>query len=139
MNRTHLLLIAIMVTATISLAQNNVEVVVKNIKGKTGNIRLALFNTEDQFLKTPYKGEILKIEGETMTVLFKDLPAGTYGASAVHDENTNGKLDTGMMGIPKEGFGFSNDASAMFGPPSFKEAAFKIPEVKTVSVTLKYM
>ena len=139
MNTKSGLLIALMAMAGFTFAQTTIEVVIKNIKGKEGVMRVALFNSEEKFLKTPFKGEIVKVSGETMTVIFKDLPAGTYGASAVHDENVNEKMDTGVMGIPKEGFGFSNDAMGMFGPPDFKEAAFKVPQTKSVSVTLKYM
>lgn len=139
MNKKITLTAIVIFTSVFSFAQSTVEVVIKNIKGTTGNLRVALFNSEEQFLKTVYKGEIVKISGETMTVIFKDVPAGTYGASAVHDENANGKMDTGMMGVPKEGFGFSNDAMGMFGPPKFKEASFTLPATRSVSVTLKYM
>jgi uncharacterized protein (DUF2141 family) len=41
-----------------------------------------------------------------------------------HDENDNGKLDTGFLGIPKEGTTASNQASRAFGPPRFEDARF---------------
>lgn len=44
--------------------------------------------------------------------------------AVVHDENTNGKLDTNWIGIPAEGYGFSNDAKALLGAPSFSDASF---------------
>jgi len=137
MNKKLILIAVVMIAATFTFAQNNVEVVVKNIKGTTGNLRVVLFNSKDTFLKTPYKAEIIKISGETMTVVFKNVPAGTYGASAVHDENANGKLDKGAMGIPEESYGFSNDASSSFGPPQFEDAAFTFPATKSVSITLQ--
>lgn len=139
MNTKYILTVLTLFTVSFTFAQSNVEVVIKKIKGTAGSLRVALFNSEEQFLKTPYKGEIVKISGETVTVVFKNVPAGTYGASVIHDENENEKMDTGMMGIPKEGFGFSNDAMGMFGPPKFKEASFVLPATKSVSVTLKYM
>jgi uncharacterized protein (DUF2141 family) len=56
---------------------------------------------------------------------WNSVPAGTYALSCFHDENQNGRLDTGMFGIPVEGYGFSNEAKAsLFGPPSFAEAKF---------------
>lgn len=139
MNTKYILTVLTLFTASFTFAQSNVEVVIKKIKGTAGSLRVALFNSEEQFLKTPYKGEIVKISGETVTVVFKNVPAGTYGASVIHDENENEKMDTGMMGIPKEGFGFSNDAMGMFSPPKFKEASFVLPATKSVSVTLRYM
>jgi uncharacterized protein (DUF2141 family) len=50
---------------------------------------------------------------------FLDIPAGTYTLVIVHDENMSSKLDTNWLGIPTEGYGFSNDAKVMLGPPSF--------------------
>jgi uncharacterized protein (DUF2141 family) len=52
-------------------------------------------------------------------------PAGTYALVVVHDENMNGKLDTTRLGIPMEGYGFSNDARAFLGAPSFSAASFQ--------------
>jgi uncharacterized protein (DUF2141 family) len=44
----------------------------------------------------------------------------------MHDENNNGKLDVNFLGIPTEGVGASNDAKAMFGPPTFDAAKFVV-------------
>jgi uncharacterized protein (DUF2141 family) len=41
-----------------------------------------------------------------------------------HDENSNGKLDTNLLGIPREGVSASNNAKGHFGPPKFDAAAF---------------
>ena len=59
------------------------------------------------------------------TLMFDNLPSGIYALALIHDENGNGKLDT-MMGIPKEGFGFSKNPAIRFGPPSFKSAEVAI-------------
>ena len=56
---------------------------------------------------------------------FEEVPPGTYAMAVVHDENMNGKLDTGLLGIPTEGYGFSNDAKALFSAPSFADASFR--------------
>ncbi len=70
---------------------------------------------------------------------FGNLPSGTYALALIHDENGNGKLDT-MMGIPKEGFGFSKNPAISFGPPSFKSAGMVIVGGKTgESVKIKYL
>ena len=68
-----------------------------------------------------------------------NVPAGTWAVLAYHDENSNKKLDANFVGMPKEGYGFSNGAKATFGPPSFKDAAIPVGEGKvTAVVTLKY-
>jgi uncharacterized protein (DUF2141 family) len=73
------------------------------------------------------------------TLMFDNLPSGTYALALIHDENGNGKLDT-MMGIPKEGFGFSKNPAIRFGPPSFKSASVAIVAGKTdETVKVKYL
>lgn len=72
--------------------------------------------------------------------LFKNVPTGTYAVTIMHDENNNQKLDTGLFGIPKEGYGFSNNAKpGMFGPPPFAKAAFAFrPPKHTITIKVRY-
>jgi uncharacterized protein (DUF2141 family) len=64
------------------------------------------------------------VDGSSATVVFRGLPPGYYAVAFFHDENGNGRLDTGTFGRPLEGYGFSNDARGRMGPPSFAAAAF---------------
>jgi uncharacterized protein (DUF2141 family) len=57
----------------------------------------------------------------------------------MHDSNENGKLDSNFFGVPKEGFGFSNDAMGSCGPPSFAKARVNLSADKMISIILKYM
>ena len=57
-----------------------------------------------------------------------ELEAGTYSIGFFIDKNDNEKLDTNFLGVPKEQFGFSNDAMGRFGPPSFEAASFNLDE-----------
>lgn len=56
-------------------------------------------------------------------IVVPTLKEGDYAVAIVHDENGNGKLDT-MMGIPREGFGFSRNPTIVAGPPSFSQSRF---------------
>ncbi len=67
----------------------------------------------------------VEVTGPTLTVAFPDLAPGTYAVSLFHDANGNGKLDTNFIGIPKEGYGFSNNVGAR-GKPKFDEAKFTL-------------
>ena len=105
-----------------------------------GTIRVALFNKEEEFLKTPLQRKVVKVSGKEVKVVFEYLPFGDYAVSAIHDENENGELDSNVIGIPKEGFAFSNNAMGMFGPPSFGKAKVKIQDkLLQQSISLKYM
>lgn len=67
----------------------------------------------------------VEVTGPTLTVTIPDLAPGTYAVSLFHDANGNGKLDTNFIGIPKEGYGFSNNVGAR-GKPTFAEAKFTL-------------
>lgn len=56
-----------------------------------------------------------------LTLRFGDLPPGDYAVRLFHDEDGDGRMKTGALGRPAEGFGFSNGARARLGPPSFGE------------------
>lgn len=72
-------------------------------------------------------------------IRFDDLPPGKYAAALIHDENSNAKLDT-LLGIPREGFGFSRNPPIGFGPPRFTAAEFALDGVaETQQVTMRYM
>jgi len=64
------------------------------------------------------------ITNKTSTCAFDPIPAGTYAVACFHDENKNGKLETGLFGIPTEGTVVSNHAKGFMGPPSFDKAKF---------------
>ncbi|WP_353859860.1 DUF2141 domain-containing protein [Azospirillum formosense] len=75
----------------------------------------------------------------SVSVSVPDVPPGTYALRAYHDENGNGQLDRNLLGVPREGFGFGNDAAVLLAPPSFRDAAVTVGEdgVETV-LTLRY-
>lgn len=67
---------------------------------------------------------VIKIREEEARCDFEDIPPGTYAIAVIHDENMNGKLDTNWLGIPTEGYGFSNEEKGGAGVPSFSNASF---------------
>jgi len=104
------------------------DVVVKitNFDTNKGKVFIALYNSETSFLGTGFKSIITSIKNNACTVTFKDVPQGIYAISLFHDENGNNKMDSNFLGIPKEPYGFSNQKKGRFGPPKFKEVAFKL-------------
>ena len=79
---------------------------------------------------------IIKIRKSQARCDFEDIPPGTYAMAVVHDENMNGKLDTNWMGIPTEGYGFSNDAKALLGAASFSAASF-LYDGRNIDLTMR--
>ena len=70
---------------------------------------------------------------------FNSIPTGRYALSVFHDENANAKLDT-LVGIPREGFGFSRNPVVRFGPPRFEKVSMELaPGFTRTSVRMQYL
>lgn len=114
-------------------------VVVSNVKSEKGYILVALYNSGRSFLVTPVKTASAKAKEGHVMVVFQDIPEGDYAATVLHDLNDNKKMDENLLGIPKEGFGFSNDAMGSFGPPGYKECIFPVAgNTVTTGVKLRH-
>jgi len=68
---------------------------------------------------------IAEVQGDSVQLVFDHLDAGHYAVKVFHDENGNGRLDSNFLGVPSEGYGFSNNAGR-FGPASFEDAGFDL-------------
>lgn len=130
------LLASVGVSAAVSAA--TLQVKIDGVASGKGKLRVAVCD-EASFLKKCAIGALAPAHTGTVTVDVPDVPAGNWAVMAYHDENDNQKLDRNEMGIPSEGYGFSNGASAKYGPPQFKQAAVAVgASAVPVSVALKY-
>jgi uncharacterized protein (DUF2141 family) len=129
------LLFAVLVFASLPAAGSaqssscpGIYIKILNIRNSTGTVACALFESPIgfpiDFLRYATNIMVIKIRDTQARCDFLNIPAGTYALAVIHDENMNGKLDTNWLGIPTEGYGFSNDAKALLGPPSFSAASF---------------
>jgi len=128
---------ALLLAATSSHA-GDLRVRFVGIEQEAGTLRVALFTSAADFAADKaYAQGRAPARSEGAEVVFADLPPGRYGVSSFHDENENGELDTNFVGVPKEPYGFSNDARGRFGPPGFDEIAFEFGEEdQTLEITL---
>lgn len=113
----------------ISVTASDIVIEISGLRKDAGIARTLLFNSAkgfpiDQFASVSAQDGI--IENGKASIVFKNVPAGVYAVSVIHDENINGKLDKRFLGIPKEGVGFSNNIRPFIGPPSFEQAQFTI-------------
>lgn len=116
-----------------------IHVKILNIRNSTGTVACALFESQEgfpnKFLHFATNIMIIKIRKSQARCDFEDIPPGTYAMAVVHDENMNGKLDADWIGIPTEGYGFSNNASVSLGAPSFSAASFEY-DGRSIDMTL---
>ena len=119
----------------------DVTVKATGFKNQTGPALVYLWKRTDTFpnkTENAFKTESAKIEGTSVTVVFKDVEPGEYAVSITHDENNNGKMDTGFMGKPKEGYGASNNPKNKLSAPSFDQCKFTLDASgKTIDIEMK--
>ena len=115
-----------------------VELELTGLRSAKGLVQVCLTRDSARFpecgpealLTLPARQARLRVDG---------LATGSYAVALFHDENRNGRLDT-MLGIPREGFGFSRNPPVAFGPPKFKAARFVVASGATEQrVQLKYL
>lgn len=126
--------------ATMSLYSANLTVVVTNIKNPEGNIIIGIFNKADSFPKEGKheKQLVIPIRDNEVTITVNNLPDGEYALAILHDENNNNQCDFNIIGIPKEGVGFSNNFKPRLKAPKFKDVKFSLHNDMTMSIKLIY-
>ena len=93
------------------------------LREKGGVVRCGLFERKG-WLKEVVASATSRATGATALCVFNKIRPGTYGLSAFHDQNSNGKLDTNFLGMPIEDYCASNNARGFLGPPSFDDSKF---------------
>ena len=120
--------------------KGTITVTITGLRNTKGAVLISLYNSGENFPRDAAKYAVGKgkaaIVNGTATIIFKNQPYGKYAIAVLHDENNNLKMDTNFFGIPKEGYGFSNNARGTFGPPSYEKAAFNL-NTPGMSITLK--
>jgi uncharacterized protein (DUF2141 family) len=112
-----------------------VSVQIDGARSQDGQIICRLFKPKSKFPRSgDFKTETAPINGGKGSCLFRNVPTGEYAIAIALDSNSNNKLDTNFLGIPVEGFGFSNNVSPKFSAPRFRDAAFN---AAADSVTLR--
>lgn len=103
------------------------------IRAQTGLIKVAVVDSQQAWdgKAAPVQADGAPARAEEASFTFKDLKPGSYAVMITHDENGNGKLDTNIMGIPLEGYGFSNNPQVM-RKPTWDEARFTVADSDVV-------
>ncbi len=128
--------LVILVSGFVNAQTATLTVNTSGFKNNDGKVKVGLYNNEGKFLKESYLAVTSEIKGLKATVLFKNIPVGEYAVSIFHDEDNDGKLKTGVFGIPKEDIACSNNAKGKMGPPKYEDAKFQVTKDATIAVTL---
>ena len=117
--------------AMAATAQHSIKVNVTNLENNEGVVRIELINSDEKVVEQ----QAVEISNNTCELTFEKVKNGTYAIRYYHDENNNGEMDTGLFGIPEEGYGFSNNATGFMGPPDFEDQLFEVK--KDLEMTLQ--
>ena len=120
-----------------------IHVKILNIRNRHGTVDCALFDSPEgfprDFLLSAQNVMVIKVRDTQARCDFEAIPPGTYALAVIHDENSNGKLEANWLGVPTEGYGFSNDAKALLGTPSFSAASFSYDgQTLDMTISLRY-
>ena len=103
------------------------ELSIAGARSTSGMLRLCLTSDPGNFPRCVDDSRAIRrsVPASQPVMRFEGLPLGTYAAAVIHDENGNRRLDT-LLGVPREGFGFSRNPAIRFGPPRFSAARFAL-------------
>jgi len=123
--------------------QNILRVHLDGFRSNNGKAHCTLYNdaaafpsNDDKALK---EGDSPSIADASTEIDFSGIPRGKYAVVCFHDENGNGKFDENMLGMPKEGYCFSNNVKPRFSAPKFDQCAFDYGGGdQSISITMLY-
>lgn len=137
--RVALALVLVACAAGVARAESLI-VELKGFRSDKGKALVALFASKEGFpdrVKKAVRRVEVDIKNRAAVVVLHDVAPGSYAVAVLHDEDGNKAMKTGLFGIPKEGYGASQDARGNFGPPSFGDARFEIRAGRKVTTRIK--
>ncbi len=120
-----------------------IKVEVTGMRNDNGKLGCSLFNGPDGFPRDgskKFRHAWARIKDGRGECFFSGVPAGDYAVTVFHDENSNEKFDMNWMGMPLEGYGFSNNIKPRFKAPDFDECKFHHDGtgIKEISIDMIY-
>jgi uncharacterized protein (DUF2141 family) len=114
-----------------------------DVQTARGHLRVALFRSARGFPDRAggaFARVVRRARAGTVRVTFEAVPPGPFAVTVHHDADADRAMDTGLFGMPQEGYGFSRDASAPFGPPDFAASRLVLAagQHRRVRIHLRY-
>jgi uncharacterized protein (DUF2141 family) len=120
-------------------AMGQLDVRFEGLRSTKGYLRACLTQNRTHFPKCERDPAALNASvaaGEHAHLVFFKVPPGDYALLVFHDENGNSRMDT-MLGIPREGVGFSRNPRLRFGAPGFDTVVISVPAGPSKEATVK--
>jgi uncharacterized protein (DUF2141 family) len=123
---------------TDSLYAADIKLSVDNITDTSGTLLWSMYGSKETYDSEsgPLFAGRSRVVGGTLDVTFHNMPSGSYAIKLFHDANDNGEMDKNIVGLPQEGYGFSNNVGS-FGPASFSDAKVDVKQNTQISIRLR--
>ncbi|MBD2079867.1 DUF2141 domain-containing protein [Leptolyngbya sp. FACHB-17] len=129
--------------STNTIANGCLTVEVNGLRNQKGIVCFSLFSGEQGFPNESDRAiasRFVEAKEASVSVIFDQLSPGEYAVAVIHDDNGDGKLNTGIFGIPKEGFGFSRNPKIGMSAPKFEETAVQVSGDGTkIQIDMNYL
>lgn len=129
----------VLLACSLSFAQHTLTIEIHNVRALDGEILVAVYDRPGAWLdKNQLKFESrAKARNGSATITIPAVPPGSYGIAILHDRNGNEEMDTNMLGVPLEGYGFSRNPSG-WRPPRFEDAAIPVNRDTRLVIEMRY-
>ncbi|MEC4816969.1 MAG: DUF2141 domain-containing protein [Scytonema sp. PMC 1069.18] len=126
------------------IKQNSqLTVEIEGLRNQKGQVCLSLFASSTGFPDNATKAvenRCVAITAKTLSVTFQNLRPGSYAVAVLHDVNRDNTANRNGLGIPLEGFGFSENPVILTSPPRFNDAAVLVAGSNTnIQIRLNYL
>lgn len=121
--------LALALSASAFASAGALEIEITDIRSTEGQLMVAVHGSAEGWdgKAPPVAARLHAPTGDSAVLRFEGLAPGSYAVQVMHDQNGNGKLDANFMGMPIEGYGFSNNPEVM-RKATFEEARIELVE-----------
>jgi len=121
---------------------NSISIKINKIESIKGNIQVSIFVNQKYFEdEKPYVKMVFPKKDYIKNGVFNcdfNLPNGTYGIVILDDEDSDGDMDYNFLGMPTEGYGFSNFIHKNLNRPIFSDFCFILNKKQDFNIKLRY-
>lgn len=122
--------------------KGNLIVEADSLNNQKGEVCFKLFSGSRGFPngnESAIKRQCVKIASNSLIITLNNIPSGSYAVSVFHDLNGDRKLNRNSLGMPTEGYGFSNNPIVSRGVPDYGECVFLVAGSNTsIKINMKY-
>lgn len=125
-----------------TITHSSLTVMVDGLKNQKGQICFSLFASSQGFPSSgdrALQANCVRVKSTPIEITFDNLQAGSYAVAVIHDANSDRTLNRNFLGIPTEGFGFSQNPIIQTGPPKFMDSVVIVTGKNTnIQIQLQY-